>query len=222
MASRGQPVFFILIKIENINICLVTNRVRLQKDYSPLCVGSICLTCLQRARTCLWRLGKILPTEEKNDEQCLIEYTFLYYQISNKHTQWNKFKSLEYAFLVKLFNPWVGRGYTFWTIRSVKSIKSAPMVNVLTRGEEKGSSNMTILRSKLKAYVSEEILNWHCLSLNADLCIHFYWPSRLRQASHRNMIQRSRLRLCLFVCLLYVPLSTAHLDISKSLQVLQP
>ena len=178
--------FFNLIKIENINICLVTNRVRLQKDYSPLCVGSICLTCLQRARTCLWRLGKILPTEEKNDEQCLIEYTFLYYQISNKHTQWNKFKSLEYAFLVKLFNPWVGRGYTFWTIRSVKSIKSAPMVNVLTRGEEKGSSNMTILGSKLKAYVCEEILNWHCLSLNADLCIHFYWPSRLRQASHRK------------------------------------
>ena len=136
MASRGQPIFFILIKIENINICLVTNRVRLQKDYSPLCVGSICLTCLQRARTCLWRLGKILPTEEKNDEQCLIEYTFLYCQISNKHTQWNKFKSLEYAFLVKLFNPWVGRGYTFWTIRSVKSIKSAPMVNVHTRGEK--------------------------------------------------------------------------------------
>ena len=27
-----------------------------------------------------------------------------------------------------------------------------------------------------KAYVSEEILNWHCLSLsiNADLCVHFY------------------------------------------------
>ena len=25
-----------------------------------------------------------------------------------------------------------------------------------------------------KAYVSEEILNWHCLSLNANLCIHFY------------------------------------------------
>ena len=28
----------------------------------------------------------------------------------------------------------------------------------------------------LKAYVSEDILNWHCLNLhlNADLCIHFY------------------------------------------------
>ena len=27
-----------------------------------------------------------------------------------------------------------------------------------------------------KAYVSEEILNWHChsLSLNAELCIHFH------------------------------------------------
>ena len=34
--------------------------------------------------------------------------------------------------------------------------------------------------SYLKAYVSEEILNWHCLSLNANLCIHFYWLSRLR------------------------------------------
>ena len=54
----------------------------------------------------------------------------------------------------------------------------------------------------LKAYVSEEILNWHCLSLslNADLCIHFYWLSRLRQASHRKMIQSSALRLRLWLC----------------------
>ena len=52
---------------------------------------------------------------------------------------------------------------------------------------------------KLKAYVSEEILSWHCLSLilNADLCIHFYWLSRLRQASHRKMIQNLALRLWL-------------------------
>ena len=28
-----------------------------------------------------------------------------------------------------------------------------------------------------------------------DLCIHFYWLSRLRQASHRKMIQSSALRL---------------------------
>ena len=36
--------------------------------------------------------------------------------------------------------------------------------------------------------------------LNADLWIHFYWLSRLRQASHRNMIQSSALRqrLCQF------------------------
>ena len=29
---------------------------------------------------------------------------------------------------------------------------------------------------EFKAYLSEEILNWHCLSLslNADICIHFY------------------------------------------------
>ena len=54
----------------------------------------------------------------------------------------------------------------------------------------------------LKAYVSEEILNWHCLSLslNADLCIHFYWLSRLRQASHRKMIQISALKLRLWLC----------------------
>ena len=33
------------------------------------------------------------------------------------------------------------------------------------------------------------------LSLSADLCIHFYWLSRLRQASHRKIIQKSALRL---------------------------
>ena len=40
-------------------------------------------------------------------------------------------------------------------------------------------------------YLSEDILNWHCLSLslNANLCIHFYWLSRLRQASHRKMVK---------------------------------
>ena len=54
----------------------------------------------------------------------------------------------------------------------------------------------------LKAYVSEKILNRHCLSLSlsADLCIHFYWLSQLRQASHRKMIQSSALRLRLWLC----------------------
>ena len=36
------------------------------------------------------------------------------------------------------------------------------------------------------------------LSLNADLCIHSYWLSRLRQASHRKMIQSSALRIRLW------------------------
>ena len=52
----------------------------------------------------------------------------------------------------------------------------------------------------LKAYVSEEILNWHCLSLNTDVWILFYWLSRLRQANHRQMIQSSALRLRLWLC----------------------
>ena len=47
------------------------------------------------------------------------------------------------------------------------------------------------------------------LSLSADLCIHSYWLSRLREASHRKMIQSSALRLRLYA-------------ISKSLQILQP
>ena len=36
------------------------------------------------------------------------------------------------------------------------------------------------------------------LSLIADLCIHSYWLSWLRQASHRKMIQSSALRLRLW------------------------
>ena len=47
----------------------------------------------------------------------------------------------------------------------------------------------------LKAYVSEEVLNWHSLSLSSDLCIYFYCLSRLRQVSQRKMIQSSALRL---------------------------
>ena len=46
-----------------------------------------------------------------------------------------------------------------------------------------------------KAYVSEKILNWHSLSLSADLCIHFHCLRRLRQASQRKLIQSSALRL---------------------------
>ena len=49
----------------------------------------------------------------------------------------------------------------------------------------------------LKAYVSEEILSWH--SLSADLCIHFYCLSQLRQASQRKIIQSSALRLRLWL-----------------------
>ena len=75
----------------------------------------------------------------------------------------------------------------------------------------------------LKAYVSEEILNWHCLSvsLNADLCILFYWLSRLRLASHRKMIQSSALRLRLWLCQFKISSDTLALtsavgDIKKS------
>ena len=49
----------------------------------------------------------------------------------------------------------------------------------------------------LKAYLSEEILNWLSLSLSAELCIHFYSLSQLRQASQRKMIQCLALRLSL-------------------------
>ena len=59
---------------------------------------------------------------------------------------------------------------------------------------------LILVSALLKAYVSEEILNWHCLSLNADLCIHFYWLSRLRQASYRKKIQSSALTLRLWLC----------------------
>ena len=49
-----------------------------KKTIPPLCVGSICLTCLQRARTCLWRLGKILPTEEKKMTSSVLLNTHFY------------------------------------------------------------------------------------------------------------------------------------------------
>ena len=75
----------------------------------------------------------------------------------------------------------------------------AELWNVL--GRVQGRKNkIQKLSLRLKAGVSEEILNWHChsLSLSPDLCIHFYWLSRLRQASHRKMIQSSALRLRLW------------------------
>ena len=64
-----------------------------------------------------------------------------------------------------------------------------------------GEHNISLIRT-LKAYLSEEILNCHSLSLslNADLCIHFYWLSRLRQASYRKKIQSSALTLRLWLC----------------------
>ena len=40
-----------------------------------------------------------------------------------------------------------------------------------------------------------KILKPLSLSLSADLCIHSYWLSQLKQASHRKMIQSSTLRL---------------------------
>ena len=48
---------------------------------------------------------------------------------------------------------------------------------------------------KQKAYVSENFLNWHGLSVSADFCIHFYGLNRLRQASQRKKIESSALRL---------------------------
>ena len=69
-------------------------------------------------------------------------------------------------------------------------------------------SFFTILN--LKAYVSEEILNSlsHSLSLSADLCIHFYWLSWLRQASHRKRIQSAALRLRLWLRLFIISSDT--------------
>ena len=60
------------------------------------------------------------------------------------------------------------------------------------------SSNFSM--NWLKAYTSDEILNWHSLSVSADICIHFYCLSRLKQASQRKMIQSSALRLRLWLC----------------------
>ena len=56
-------------------------------------------------------------------------------------------------------------------------------------------------------------MNWHCLSFNADLCIHFYWLSQLRQASHKKKIQSSALKLWLWLC---------HFKISSDTLVFRP
>ena len=45
----------------------------------------------------------------------------------------------------------------------------------------------------LKSYVSGEIL--FCFSRSADLCIHFYWLSLVRQAINRKIIQSIVIRL---------------------------
>ena len=59
---------------------------------------------------------------------------------------------------------------------------------------------------KIVLKLSEGILSCHSLSLNADLCIHFYWLSQQSQVSHRQMIQNSALKLRLWLC---------HFKISK-------
>ena len=77
------------------------------------------------------------------------------------------------------------------TNRCKSSLKSK--VNCRSNSCQETQMKWTTL--EIKAYVSEEILNWHCLSLslNADFCIHFYWLSQLRQANHQKMIQSSAL-----------------------------
>ena len=55
--------------------------------------------------------------------------------------------------------------------------------------------------------------NPYCHS--ADLCIHFYWLSWLRQASHRKMIQRSELRLRLWLRLFKISWDTPVFGYSK-------
>ena len=77
------------------------------------------------------------------------------------------------------------------TNRCKSSLKSK--VNCRSNSCQETQMKWTTL--EIKAYVSEEILNWHCLSLslNADFCIHFYWLSQLRQANHRKIILSSAL-----------------------------
>ena len=61
---------------------------------------------------------------------------------------------------------------------------------------------------KEKTYVSEEILNWHGLSLSAEFCIHFYCLTQMRQASQRKIIQSSALRLRLWLSQFKISLGT--------------
>ena len=69
-----------------------------------------------------------------------------------------------------------------------------------------------VIRSDLafKAYVSEVILNRHCLSLslNADLCIHFYWLSKKSQKNYSKFSTKTK--------------TMTMYAISKYLQILQP
>ena len=50
---------------------------------------------------------------------------------------------------------------------------------------------------------------------NADLCIHFYWLSWLRQASHRKMIQRAVLKLRLWLCHFKISLDTSAFSVQE-------
>ena len=56
--------------------------------------------------------------------------------------------------------------------------------------------------SFLKANISQKILNWHSLrhSHSAEICIHFYCLSWLKQARQIKMLQNSALWLCLRLC----------------------
>ena len=81
----------------------------------------------------------------------------------------------------------------------------------------------------LKANVSQKILNWHSLrhSHSAEICIHFYCLSWLRQARQRKMIQSSALWLCLGLCQFKISWDTEALrsyliTILKTLAKLSP
>ena len=72
-----------------------------------------------------------------------------------------------------------------------------PLWHVYERDKLLSWLQKKITITRLKTYVSEEILKWHSHSLShsAYICIHFYCLSRLGQASKRIMIQSSALWL---------------------------
>ena len=83
-------------------------------------------------------------------------------------------------------------GYSFWST----------YLRTLSLKFQKAQTKIEVVLS-LPCWLSQ--LNWRTvfvkilkrlsLSLSAYLCIHFYWLSWLRQASHRKLIQNSALRL---------------------------